>query len=101
MYLLTEQGAFEKKRPKSDRSGISQAFESTNRLTDPVPREMPDALGGRVTALLPSCPNVPSPQEPQASAAPWQEQGTGQEHMPYLTASWLSPTCLPILADSA
>lgn len=67
-------------------------------LTDPVPREMPDALGGRLTFLLPSCPGH---QEPPASVAPWQEQGTGQEHMPYLTASRLSPTCLPILTDSA
>lgn len=70
-------------------------------LTDPVPREMPDALGGRLTVLLPSCPDTPGPQEPPASVAPWQEQGTGQEHMPYLTASRLSPTCLPILTDSA
>lgn len=35
-------------------------------LTDPVPREMPDALGGRLTALLPSCPNTPRSLQP-----PW------------------------------
>lgn len=61
---------------------------------------LPDALGGRVNAPLPSHLHAPSSQEPPASAAPWQEQGTGQEHIPYLTASRLSPTCLPILADS-
>jgi len=70
-------------------------------LTDPVPSEVPGAPDGRVTSLLPSYPNAPSPQEPPGPAAPWQEQSTGQEHMTYLTAIQLSPACLLILADIA